>query len=140
MHIDDQVLYYEPLIRDRRDARDRRDCTYCTWRTTCPKLRGSQTIFAHVIVRGEIEDRQLGPGEVVRCGGRTWDRIQRVEVVLPENEDMKHPGVPLSRVREVIGNRPMYGMQITEEQLRQLAAELKQAVERAAGPDTPFPQ
>ena len=129
----DEVLYYEALVRDQRK---RGDCTDCTWRTTCPKLRGSQTIFAHVIVQGDLEWRR----PPLKCGGYTWDRIRHVELVLPEKQDLKHPGVPLLRVRELIGNRPMFGMEIREQQFRRLAAELKQTVERAPRADTGCPQ
>ena len=131
----DEVLYYETLKRDRAP---KCECSECSRRTECAKLRGSQTIFAHVIVQGKLERR---PTEEVRtCGGYKFDRMRRVEVVLPKNENMERPGVKLPRVREVIGNRPMFGMQIPEDEFRRLAAELKQAVERAAGADTSCPQ
>jgi hypothetical protein len=111
----DSVLYYETLGRPGSN------------------LRGSQTVFAYVIVRGELECRR----PPVESGGYTWDRIRRVEVVLPENEDMKHRGVRLPRVLKVLSWKPnarlRRGIRITEEQFRKLAAELKRGMERARG-------
>lgn len=102
----DQVLYYETL-KPRAGTRE----------------RGSGTIYAHAIVGGAITKRP--PAEVGVVEGRVFDHSRPARVVRALRPGMKHCGVPLPRVREVLNNRPMYCMEITQEQFRTLAAELE---------------
>jgi hypothetical protein len=90
MAIGDHVLYYETL--------DPRPGT---------NVSGSGTIFAHAQVTGDLAPRP--PEEVATFGKYIFTHTRQMSVlrrVPPEH------GVPLFIVQKVVGNRPMYGMEV----------------------------
>ena len=101
----DEVLYYETKVRPGAK----------------PGLVGSQTIHGRFVISGDL--KRLPPHEWVSVGGRTLEFTRAAEEKVYLNN--KQMGIPLSRVKEVLGNRPMYCMEISKRQFEILADELE---------------